>query len=76
MDILKYESVGEWYEDAKSKGYLIPLPMCLGLAQLMKKRSLSFQDAYSFLLDKKKIILIGQSYIYDLSAQALIDNKK
>jgi hypothetical protein len=48
----------------------------LDLRSFMKKRSLSFQDAYNFLLDKKKIVLIGQSYIYDLSAQALIDNKK
>ena len=75
MDICKYKSVGEWYEDAKSKGYLIPLPMCHGLDQLMKKRGLSFEDAYSLLLDSKKIILVGQSYIYDLSAQELIDNK-
>jgi hypothetical protein len=38
----------------------------------MKERGFSFQDAYNFLLIKGKIILQGQSYIYDLSTPKLI----
>jgi len=71
LNISDYKSVGEFYEDAKKQGYSVPLQICIGLSQLIKAKNLTFQEAYEFLLKNNKIILVGRTYIYDLSASKL-----
>jgi len=71
LNIFKYKTVGEFYEDANSKGYKVTTTMCHGLSQLMKIKKLTFLEAYSYLLHKQKITLEGKTYIYDLSADKL-----
>ena len=63
----QYKTVGEFYNDARARGYRVPLPMCNGLTQLMKSRELNFSEAYSLLLAEGKIILVAKHFIFDLS---------
>jgi hypothetical protein len=71
INISKYKSVGEFYEDMKKQGYFVPLCMCACLSKLMQQRRLSFQEAYNFLWGRKSIFLVGKFYIYDLTADKL-----
>ncbi len=74
LDILKYQSVGEFYNNARAKDYKVTTALCHGLSQLIKAKGLTFAEAYNFLLEKNKIILVGKTYIYDLSANELWEN--
>jgi len=67
MDISKYNSVGEWYKDAKENGYSVPLEMCRGLEKTMKKDGMTLSEAYNFLLENKKVVLTEKTYIFDIS---------
>ncbi|MGD0576645.1 MAG: hypothetical protein ABSA74_01040 [Candidatus Staskawiczbacteria bacterium] len=71
MDIQKYKTVREFYEDAKQQNYSVPLCMCAELSKLMNARGLNFQQAYNFLCEKEFIILAGKTYIYNLAADNL-----
>lgn len=67
MDISKYNSIGEWYKDAKENGYSVPLEMCRGLEKVMKENNMALSEAYNFLLRDKKVLLTGKTYIFDIS---------
>ena len=67
MDISKYDSVGEWYEDAKKNGYSVPVQMCHGLQKTMKNKNMTLKEAYGFLFENKKAFLAGNTYIFDIS---------
>lgn len=67
MDISKYNSVGEWYKNAKENGYSVPLEMCRGLEKIMKEKNMTLTEAYDFLLKDKKAVLTGRTYIFDIS---------
>ena len=71
MDISKYKSVGEFYEDSKKHGYSVPLCMCACLSKLMEQRGLNFQEAYNFVWERKLIFLSGRFHLYDLTADKL-----
>jgi hypothetical protein len=67
----EYKSVREWYEDAKKNGYLVPPALCQCLSQLMKIRGLKFSEAFQLLLAKKKVVLSGKHYAFDLTGHKL-----
>lgn len=71
MDLTKYKTIGEWFEDIKVQGYSAPLPMCHGLSKVMEKYNLSFHEAYKLLEGEGKIILKGKTFFFDLSASKL-----
>jgi len=71
----KYNSIGEWRDAVKTYGYSVPLPLCVGLSQLIKQKNMPFQEAFQFLLKHDKIILNGKSYIYDISASELWEDR-
>jgi len=74
MDISKYKTVGEFYEDIKKQGYSAPLCMCACLSKLMEQKGLDFQEAYNFLWERKLIFLSGMFFFYDLAADKLWKN--
>ena len=67
--IMKYKTVGEWFEEEKKAGYSIPLPLCHSLESFISKRKSSFNQAFFFLIKNKKVFLRDKIYIYDLSAK-------
>ena len=64
----EYETVSAWYSDAKQDGWRVPLELCRGVGQVMKRDDVSFADAFSKLVREGKIVLIEKTYIFDLSA--------
>jgi hypothetical protein len=71
MNISNYKTVVEFYEDAKRQGYSLPLALCAKLSKLIKERGLTLQEAYNFLYERELIILVGKTFIYNLSADKL-----
>lgn len=71
LDISKFKTVGEFHDAIRASEYTAPLALYQGLDSLMKAKSISFQDAYKFLADNKKIIIAGGKYFYDLSSSEL-----
>lgn len=67
MELTKYKSVGEWYEDIKAHGYTAPLTMCHQLDQTMKKYKLTFAETFNLFLTQNKIFVRGKMFIFDLS---------
>ena len=67
----KFLTVGEWYETMKLGGFSVPLQLCIGLSKSIKRHNLTFDEAYKFLEDNEKIILIGKCYIYDMTGDEL-----
>ncbi|MBU2028869.1 hypothetical protein KJ761_03185 [Patescibacteria group bacterium] len=76
LDISKYKTTGEFHDAIRASEYSAPLILCGGLDTLMKAKGLTFQEAFKLLLDNKKIILAGKTYIYDLSASKLWEENK
>ena len=64
----EYTTVGAWYEDARKHGWRVPLQLCQGVGQVMKRENLSFADAFAKLKNDGKITVVGKTYIFDLSA--------
>ncbi|MBU2511989.1 hypothetical protein KJ966_11680 [bacterium] len=62
-----YETVSEWYEEMKGKGYSVPVQMCQGLAQTMKVMGLNFQEAWNLLEKKRAFFLVDDTYIFNLA---------
>lgn len=71
LDISKLNTIGEFHDAIVASEYTAPTTLYHGLSQLMKANNLTFQEAFRFLLDNKKIIIAGNKYIYDLSASKL-----
>jgi len=67
MDISKYKSVEEWYEDLKKiKGGNpgVPLQMCMVLSQAMDNNNLTFPEAWRYLI-KNNTFLFKSSFFTD-----------
>jgi hypothetical protein len=54
-DVSKYTTVGEWYADFKGR---VPPQMAGALDNLMRKRKISFPEAYALLVEGRAIIEI------------------
>jgi hypothetical protein len=67
----KYTSPGEWLKDMRSQGYAVPLSMMCGVTKLMKKYGITFGEAFDFLAKHDKVMLVGRSFIYDLTGDNL-----
>lgn len=76
LDISKYKTVGEFHDAIRASEYSAPSSLYQGLCSLVEAKKLTFQEAFKFLLDNKKIILAGKTYIYDLSASKLWEENK
>jgi hypothetical protein len=64
----EFASVGEWYEAMKAEGYSVPLQLCQALSLAMKQHDLSLPDALMQFWLTGKLIPVGKTYIFDLSA--------
>jgi len=62
------QAPGEWLEMIRKMGLTAPLEMMRGISNLMKKDNISFQEAFKLLVSKNKIFLVGDKYMFDLSA--------
>jgi hypothetical protein len=71
FDPEKYISVGEWYQEMRAQGYSVPLQLCVGLSRLIKKYNLTFDEAFNFMVKHEKVMLVGRTFIYDLTADNL-----
>jgi len=68
MDLSKYKTVGEFYEDSKKLGYNVPLQLCHAVKIKMETENLSFQDAFNFFQSEGKIIRRGKVFLFDMTA--------
>lgn len=75
LDVASYQTVGEWYHEAKRQGYSVPLELCMGVEKLMEKQKLGFPEAFRLLEGKGMIKLIEGFYVFDLSATRLWEGK-
>lgn len=62
------QASGEWLELIRKMGLTAPLEMMRGISNLMKKDNISFQEAFQLLVNRNKIFLVSDKYIFDLSA--------
>lgn len=62
------QTAGEWLLLIRKMGLTAPLEMPRGIDNLMKKENISFPEAFKLLVGKNKIFLIGDKYMFDLSA--------
>lgn len=62
------QTPGEWLELIRKMGLTAPLEMMRGISNLMKKDNISFQVAFKSLVNRNKIFLAGNNYVFDLSA--------
>lgn len=72
LDVSKIKTVGEFHDAIRASQYYTASPdLYRGLKSLMKAKSITFPEAYQFLVDNKKIFLADNWYVYDLSANKL-----
>jgi hypothetical protein len=62
------QAPGEWLSLIRKMGLTAPLDMMRGISNLMKKDNISFQVAFKLLVSRNKIFLVGDKYMFDLSA--------
>lgn len=62
------QTPGEWLLLIRKMGLTAPLDMMRGISNLMKKDNISFQKAFQLLVNKNKIFLVSDKYMFDLSA--------
>lgn len=57
LEYKKYKTLGEWWEkEGRGK---FPSQICIEIAKMQKKnKTLSFQDAFEILVNKKAIVFI------------------
>ena len=55
LDYKKYQTAEEFYQANLGK---IPLTMMQGISEVQKEKNFNFQEAFKFLFEKEKIILI------------------
>lgn len=67
LNPVKYTNPGEWLKDMRAQGYAVPLSLMFGISKLMKKYGITFGEAFGFLVKHDKVILVGRSFIYDLT---------
>lgn len=75
MDYSNYESAGKWYSDARKNGWNPCCAMMQGITLAMKKFNMTFPEAFKYLEDNKKIFLVGNTYIFDLSCIEYLASK-
>lgn len=75
LDISKFKTVGEFHDGIVASKYTASPDLYRGLQSLMKAKELTFQEAFKFLLDNKKVFVIDNCYVYDLSARKLWEKK-
>lgn len=76
MNYRKYTSAGEWYKDARNDGYMPNTSMMHGITQTMQKLEMSFAEAFEFLQETKKILLVDKLYYFNLNYEKLFDLSK
>ncbi|HUD44387.1 MAG TPA: hypothetical protein VMR41_02490 [Patescibacteria group bacterium] len=65
MDIYKYKTVSEMYNALRKKGVRVPLQMCRAIEGEMKRKNLSFPEAFKKLVDNKVVILLDTFLLTD-----------
>lgn len=73
MDYKNYSSPGEWFKDAREAGFLPSLAMMQGIQQTMAKLNMTFPEAFEMLEKHGKINLAGQTYIFNLNYERLLN---
>jgi len=66
MEIKKDETLNEWFKEARSQGYSVPVAMCHGIQIAMKELNKSFTEVFELFVKKAIIIQVGKMFIYDL----------
>ena len=74
MDIKKYKTVFEWYQNARTQGYLVPLQICYGVEMAMKELNMSFAEVFELFKKKEIIIQEGYVFIYDMRGHKGLDD--
>jgi hypothetical protein len=67
MDYIKYESPGQWFEEAKKHNYSVPVQAGHLLSLTMEVYGISFPQAYEKLIEAKDLILIDQVYFIQIA---------
>ncbi len=74
-NIKEYETVGEWFTDAKKEGHQFPLAMCHGIEIAQRELDLSFCEVFELFINNKIIIGLEKFYVYNLMGHLAIKNK-
>ena len=76
-NIKDYETAGEWFLDARSKGYSVSGIMCNELNLAQRELGLSFAEVFELFIKYKIIIKAGYCYLYlEMGRLAIKDYKK
>jgi len=73
-NIEEYKTTGEWYKDARSEGYNLPVAMCHGLGVGQRKLKLSFAEVFKLFVKNNIIIQVNNKFIYNLEGYVAIKN--
>ena len=66
MEKNKDETLGEWFQRAKSQGYSVSLPMYYGIQTAMKEMNMGFKELFELFVKRGIIILTGSVFVYDM----------
>ena len=75
LNIDAHTSVGQWFEEARGRGFMVPLKLCQGVSRAMRALDLTFPEAFRFLWRHRKILQEGRVLVYDLSASRLWEGR-
>lgn len=71
-----YRSPSEWRDDWITRGWRIPIQAGWALSSTMETLGLTFPEAFDFLLRHRKLNLVGNAVIADLSFQDLLEGER
>lgn len=71
-----YRSPSEWRDDWISQGWRIPIQAGWALSSTMETLGLTFPEAFDFLHRHRKLIVVGNAVIADLSFQELLEEER
>lgn len=75
-DLSLYRSPSEWRDDWLARGWRIPTQVAWALSSAMETLGLSFPEAFDLLLRHRKLIVVGDAVIADLSFQKLLEEEQ
>jgi len=66
MEIKKYKTLSEWYQEIKSQGYSVPPQICIGIQEAMKELDMGFAEVFELFVERAIIIQAEKAFIYDM----------
>lgn len=70
-----YNTVGDWFNLCKTEGVMVPLQVCMIIANYMKKTGKTFPESYEEVVELGDVYSVdGRFFIANLSSEYLLNH--